>query len=141
MSGRGRAANERNAWMVFSEMPKIANWKKKADSTRLVYSNNETAARATACRTPSFRGKWGAFITYRGYTLWNQTFDTKAEAVEALRDEIRDRPAPLLECHSCDELVHQVILNERGDDAEKYHYDCQECGYEGTPKWVAARAV
>lgn len=122
-------------------MPKIANWSKQVDSTKLVYSNDETPARATACRAPSFRKKWGAFITYRGYTLWNQTFDTKAEAVEALRDELRDRPAPVLNCHNCGEEVDHVTLNERGDDAVKYHYDCPDCGYEGTPKWVTDRAV
>ena len=123
-------------------MPKITNWSQQQRSPKLVYSNDVTRARATVLRTPaSWRHKWTAVITIDGYTIWARNFDTKADAADRLREELRARPEPILDCTKCGTEIDYVVENERGDDTVKYHFDCPECGHEAPSRWVPAGAV
>ena len=80
--------------------------------------------------------KWHAVITIKNYAIWGRNFDTKAEALDRLRDELRARPEPILNCTECGKEIEWVVENERGDYSVKYHFDCPNCGHEAPSRWI-----
>ena len=116
-------------------MPPITNWRRESRSPTLAYRNTETGARAVLHRAPdSDRYTWRGAILVDGYPVWSQGYETKD--VTSVRDELRERPAPVLICPECPN--NDVPVGEKAVDGAKVQrwYDCPDCGYEAPSRIV-----
>ena len=116
-------------------MPRITNWRRESRSPTLAYRNTETGARAVLHRAPnSYRYKWRGAIIADGYPVWSRGYETKDAT--SFRDELRERPAPDLNCPECPN--DDVRVGEKAADGAKVQrwYDCPDCGYEAPSRIV-----
>jgi predicted RNA-binding Zn-ribbon protein involved in translation (DUF1610 family) len=113
-------------------MAPIRNWSKVNSGTKEQWKNRETGALAVVARGPEgYFYDWIACIFHRGYPVYSRGEDTKNEAKPALISELRDRPAPEVECRECGQTDLRIGSKSKGPGTKKRWYDCPECGYSG----------
>ncbi|WP_321169367.1 hypothetical protein [Halorubrum sp. CSM-61] len=73
-------------------------------------------------------------ILIDGYPVWSRGYETKDAT--SFRDELRERPAPDLNCPECPN--DDVRVGEKAADGAKVQrwYDCPDCGYEAPSRIV-----